>query len=494
MPVFALPGPYGIGCFSEEAYHFADFLEQAGQRYWQILPLGPTGYGDSPYSSFSTFAGNPYFINPEYFIRKGLLTSRECREVFAGQGCSRIDYDLLYRTRNPLYREAYQRWKRSGKSCEDLDHYHVFREDNAFWLDEYALFMALKERYGGAAFDTWPQELREHSPQALIQARQELDEEISIHCFLQYVFEKQWMELKAYVNGKGIKIIGDIPIYVSSDSADFWANPQLFKKGEDGGRAPVAGVPPDGFSETGQVWGNPLYDWEKHKAEDYRWWLNRIGRCAKIYDVLRIDHFRGFDEFFCIPGGSDSAAGGHWEKGPGMDLFRHVREAYPALNIIAEDLGYISDSVKKLVSDTGFPNMKVLEFAFDSRDVGEKEPHMPYAYENNCVAYTGTHDNETLIQWLGNIQPAEKDRLMDYVGAEPGEDPQQTAWKVIRSVEASHAMLCVIPAWDWIGLGAEARINRPGTSSGNWTWRADCDVFDSELAERIRHLCRTYGR
>ncbi len=494
MPVFALPGPYGIGCFSEEAYRFADFLEEAGQHYWQILPLGPTGYGDSPYSPFSTFAGNPYFIDLQYFVRNGLLTSAECRETFVGREDGRIDYGLLYRTRVPLMREAYRRWKQTGSRCRDLDDYYVFREENACWLDDYALFMALKEHYGGASIDSWPREIRERSPGALMQARQELDEEVRIQSFVQYVFEKQWMELKAYVNSKGIRIIGDIPIYVSSDSADFWADSRLFIKGKDGGKAPVAGVPPDGFSATGQLWGNPLYDWEKHRADGYSWWLERIGRCAKIYDVLRIDHFRGFDEYFCIPGDADSAAGGHWEKGPGMDLFRHVKAAYPRLNIIAEDLGYMSDSVKKLVSDTGFPNMKVLEFAFDSRDVGEKEPHMPHAYESNCVAYTGTHDNETLIQWLGSIRPAEKEKLMDYVGAEPGEDLQGIAWKVIRSLQASHAELCVIPAWDWIGLGAEARINKPGSSSGNWTWRAAPDAFDSTLAARIRHLCRTYGR
>jgi len=493
MPVFSLPGPYGIGCFSREAYSFVDFLEKSGQRYWQILPIGPTGYGDSPYQSFSTFAGNPYFIDLETLIGRGLLERGECGRIYGGIQAGRVDYGLMYSTRIEILKKAYLRWKDSGICRDDAAAFAAFKEKNSYWIYDYCMFMALKEHCGGAPFQRWDAGIRYREHDALARAGEELADEIGFHEYIQFEFERQWLELKAYANRKNISIIGDIPIYVSSDSADFWAAPEMFRVGPDNMPTAVAGVPPDGFSADGQVWGNPLYNWEKHKASGYDWWLRRMGRCRELYDVIRIDHFRGFDEYFCVPPDAGTAAEGRWEKGPGIELFTKIKSSFPGIRIIAEDLGYMSDSVKKLVADTGFPNMKILEFAFDSRDEEDKEPHMPYSYDQNCVVYTGTHDNETLTEWMSNILPAEKKKLQDYLWTDSGDAGVLTD-RAIRLLQSSHAVLCMIPIWDWLGLGSEARINRPGTCSGSWTWRAEEDMFTGELAERMLHIASLYGR
>ena len=351
LPVASLPGPYGIGCFSREAYRFIDFLVEAKQTYWQILPIGPTSYGDSPYQSFSTFAGNPYFIDLEELIRQGLLTEEECRAVDFGEDPASIDYEKLYLGRFGLLRKAFSR-----SNVEQRDDYREFCSRHAFWLEDYALYMAIKARYGGKSYLLWPKEIRDRDEEALLRCRKELDRDVALYCYIQYEFYRQWEKLKAYANEKGLFLIGDIPIYVAPDSADVWANPELFQM-KDGKLTAVAGCPPDGFSPDGQLWGNPLYDWGYHRSEGYRWWIRRMAHCRKLYDVIRIDHFRGFDQYYSIPAGEETAATGQWEDGPGMQLFQALREELGEMQIIAEDLGFITDTVRQLVKDTGFPNI-----------------------------------------------------------------------------------------------------------------------------------------
>ena len=498
LPIFSLPGKHGIGCFSEEAYRFVDFVKEAGQKYWQILPVGPTGYGDSPYQSFSAFAGNPYFISPDALEKAGLLTEAEAAEaVYDGPA------DSIYNTRYPLLRRAYRRWKEQEGAEEALP-YKDFLRDNASWLPDYALFMALKDAHGGAGFREWEEPVRMRKPEAIEKAREELRDEIGFHLFLQYIFEQEWMKLKAYANQEGISIIGDIPIYVPADSAEVWAYPELFQLKEDGSCKAVAGCPPDGFSATGQLWGNPLYDWKHHEKTGYAWWISRMRRCSSLFDVVRIDHFRGFDQYYAIPAESRDARIGQWEEGPGIGLFRAIEKEIPSLTIIAEDLGYITDSVRKLVQDTGYPNMKVLEFAFDSRDSSGKDNYLPYNYDKNCVVYTGTHDNETMVGWLDHILPEERAQVRAFTGLDGGEgdewafgasdDTKRLARAMVRAAMASVGRLCVIPMQDWLLLGDEARINTPSTTGTNWCWRMAEGAASQSLAEQIRRMTETFGR
>ncbi|MGN0364277.1 MAG: 4-alpha-glucanotransferase [Bilifractor sp.] len=488
MPVFSLPGRYGIGCFSEEAYRFADFLKKAGQKYWQILPLGPTGYGDSPYQSFSTFAGNPYFISLDELCRQGLIKKDDLPELPEGAREDRIDYGWLYNTRHKILYKAFQTWRE--QKHPDFD---TFLDQNSYWIDDYALFMAEKDYHGGKSFSEWDDDIRFRKPEAIETARGSLSDQILYYEFVQYEFDREWSRLKKYVNDNGIQIIGDIPIYVSPDSADFWAHPELFQTDAQNRPSSVAGCPPDGFSADGQLWGNPLYDWEYHRKTGYSWWMRRIRKCAQLYDVIRIDHFRGFDEYYSIPAGSTTAIHGHWCKGPNTDLFDAIRKNVGDIQIIAEDLGYITDTVRKMVRDTGYPNMKVIEFAFDSRDSSDRTAYFPYNYYRNCVAYTGTHDNETLLGWLGDIRPEEKKELMEYLGTDTKDDQELVA-KTIRLLESSVADLCVVPVQDWLGLGNEARINHPSTTGANWVWRLRDGQIDDQLADRMCRISRTYGR
>ena len=492
MPIFSLPGKYGIGCFSREACDFANFLKDAGQRYWQILPLGPTGYGDSPYQSFSTFAGNPYFISLETLIEDGLLTQEECGVL---DGCSQesepdrlIDYGLLYEKRIALLKKAFGR-----SDFRESPDYPAFCERNSYWLDDYCLFMAIKDAHGGLPVDAWEADIAAHECGAVESWRSRLQLETDFYRFTQFEFDRQWKKLRAYVNSLGIEIIGDIPIYVSADSADFWAHRELFMLDERGRIRLVAGVPPDGFSADGQLWGNPLYDWAYHEKTGYEWWKRRIGKCLELYDIIRIDHFRGFDEFFAVPATDTSAANGHWETGPGMKLFTALGATYQNLQIIAEDLGYVTDTVRQLVKDTGFPNMKVLEFAFDSRDSTGAAEYLPYVYNHNCVVYTGTHDNETVRGWIENILPEELTQVKAYLGVVT-DDPQEIVDKMIRLGLGSVADLCVIPLQDYLGLGNEARINHPSTFGTNWKWRFKPEEFSVQLKERILGLTMLYGR
>lgn len=488
MHISSLPSEYGIGCFSKSAYAFVDWLKGAGQCYWQILPLVPTSYGDSPYQSFSTYAGNPYFISLEELIREGVLTKEECDQVDFGKDVEDIDYKKLYLGRFPLLRKAYERSNISQNS-----EYIKFIEENNWWLNDYAMFMAIKDKFYGAPWTHWPEDIKLRYASAMDYYGRELYFEIEFYQYIQFKFYEQWKNLKEYANKNGVRIIGDIPIYVAMDSADVWSRPELFQLDQKNVPIAVAGCPPDGFAATGQLWGNPLYSWDYHKATGYDWWISRIRYCYKFYDVLRIDHFRGFDEYYSIPYGMTTAVNGHWEKGPGIELFNAIKGALGDCEIIAEDLGYVTDSVRKLVSDSGYPSMKVLEFAFDSRDTGSARDYLPHNYNDNCVAYTGTHDNETLTGWLSTISPDERNGVRDYLSDRytPG---YELYWPLIASIMKSDAKLCIVPIQDYLGLNNKARMNTPSTVGENWRWRISKKDLSYDLMQRLRKMASLYGR
>lgn len=485
LPVASLPSKYGIGCFSKEAYAFIDKLVEAGQSYWQILPLSPTSYGDSPYQSFSSFAGNPYFIDPEALIEEGLLTQEECEAFDFGSNPVEIDYEKQYRQRFRLLRLAYERSRIAEKP-----EFARFVAENADWLEDYALFMAVKERFDGAAWSEWAEDIRKRWSFAMDYYRRECYFDIEFYKYLQFVFFGQWIKLKQYANEKGIRIIGDIPIYVAFDSADAWANPAMFQFDEEYRPTAVAGCPPDSFSATGQLWGNPLYRWEYHRQSGYRWWRRRMEHCFMLYDVVRIDHFRGFDEYYSIPYGDETAEYGHWEKGPGMELFRALRAGLGEKEIIAEDLGFLTESVAQLLADSGYPGMKVLEFAFDPR---EKSDYLPHTYDKNCVVYTGTHDNETLVQWYKGLDKESRAFAEEYMNNAATPDKEKY-WDFVRMAMMSVADTCVIPLQDYLGLDKEARINKPSTLGGNWLWRMTEDMLTDEVIEKIHRLTEISAR
>ena len=485
MGISSIPSKYGMGCFSKEAYEFVDQLEQAGQQYWQILPLGPTGYGDSPYQSVSTFAGNPYFINLEDLIEKGLLTRGECESCDWGGSESYVDYEKMYMSRYKLLRKAYER----ADLSKDED-YADFLKEEQNWLTDYCLFMAIKNDQKGICWIDWPEELKDRHSKAVREAEKELEEEIDFYRFQQYCFTTQWRKLKAYANEKGISIIGDVPIYVALDSSDAWANPEMLQFDKDHNPKSVAGCPPDAFSATGQLWGNPLYDWKKLKATGYDWWVQRMQHCLELYDVVRIDHFRGFDEYYAIPYGETTAQKGKWEEGPGMDLFNTLNKKIENLRVIAEDLGFLTKSVLEMLKESGYPGMKVLQFAFDG---SENSSYLPYKYEHNCVVYTGTHDNETTKGWLENLQGHDRDFVREYINCY--EAPvNDCVWALIRTALASVADLAIIPIQDYLCLGNEARMNVPATLGDNWKWRLTKGQISDMILYHMREVTRIYGR
>ena len=488
LPVFSLPSPHGIGCFSKEAYEWVDFLKLAGQQYWQILPLGPTSYGDSPYQSFSTYAGNPYFIDLEELVEAGFLTRKEVEACDCGKAARDIDYGKLYENRMPLLKLAYER------SLEKPDpKFTAFWTENAWWLDDYGLFMAGKDIFDGNSWDQWAEDIRYRWDNAMWYYKTNYSKEIGFYVWLQYLFFTQWQKLKKYANDKGLKIIGDIPIYVAYDSADVWAHPEMFQLDQERKPAAVAGCPPDGFSADGQLWGNPLYRWDYHRNTGYQWWISRMSYCFRLYDVVRIDHFRGFDEYFSIPYGDKDARGGHWEKGPGIDLFRKIEQALGWKQVIAEDLGYMTDSVRHLVYESGFPGMKVLEFAFDSRDSGCASDYLPHNYPENCVAYTGTHDNETIVGWWKSITAAERKLARDYLCDHA--TPEEELYKCFISlIMRSAARVCVIPMQDYMGLDNRFRMNKPSTVGTNWKWRIKKRDLTKKLQKEIYDVTLRYGR
>ncbi len=483
LPISSIPSKYGIGTFSKQAYEFIDSLEKAGQTYWQILPLGPTGYGDSPYQSFSTFAGNPYYIDLEELIEAGYLTKEDCEKYDFGDNDEYIDYEKIYLSRFKVLRTAFENSK-----IEENAEFQKFTSRNSYWLEDYALYMAVKNSFGGISWNEWDEDIKLRKESALAFYREKYAEEIAFYQFQQYLFAKQWMALKTYANQKKIQIIGDIPIYVAFDSADTWANPELFQLDDTCTPIAVAGCPPDAFSATGQLWGNPLYRWDYHKKTEYAWWMKRIAYCYELYDVVRIDHFRGFDEYYAIPYGDLTAEFGKWEQGPGYDIFKTMKEKLGTKAVIAEDLGFLTDTVLKLVKKTGYPGMKILQFAFDSR---EESDYLPHNYTANSVVYTGTHDNDTVLGWYEALNRRDKAFAKRYLHIRSNKDVQ---WEFIRSAMSSVSDTCIIPMQDYLGLGAEARINVPSTLGTNWKWRMLPDAFSDELAERIRKMTKLYGR
>ena len=493
MPVSSLPGPYGIGCFGAEALKFVDFLAAAGQHIWQLLPLSPTGYGDSPYQSCSAFAGNPYFIDLDALKADGLLTAAQLKAEPWGTDPLSVDYGTLYTSRYKVLRAAYAAWRekyagRFGCAHYYPDDYYAFTLTNESWLNDYALYMALKTANGMKSWAEWPREYRLRDAGALAEFAAGQEEEIGFWKFLQYEFAVQWKKVKGYANEKGIKILGDIPIYVSADSVDAWVGGELFELDAQGGFARVAGCPPDYFSADGQLWGNPLYNWPYHKQTGYAWWVRRVRHALGIYDLLRIDHFRGFDTYWAIPAGSSTARTGKWENGPGMDLFRALEAALGKLPIIAEDLGDLVPSVRKLLADSTFPGMKVLQFAFDSRDTSS---YLPHSYGENCICYTGTHDNAPLALWRTEADKADIAFAVQYLGLNDREGFNRG---IIRGGMSSVAKLFIAQMQDWLDLGAGHRMNIPGTSRGNWEWRMLPGEASKKLAGQIREMTRIYGR
>ena len=484
MHISSLPGGYGVGSMGAAAYDFVDFLVAAGQSCWQILPLSPTGYGDSPYQSFSTFAGNPYLIDLDTLIEEGLLLPGELEGIDWGADPGRVDYGKLYNERARLLKLAFGRF-------EENEEFREFVRDNSLWLEDYALFMAIKEHFHGRDWQNWSVSLLMRLRPVMEAYREELDEAVRFQYFLQYEFFRQWKALRRYANERGIRIIGDVPIYVPLDSADVWANPELFQL--DASRRPtvVAGCPPDGFSADGQLWGNPIYDWDKMHAERYHWWIRRMKAAAKMYDVVRFDHFRGFESYWAVPAAAKTAAAGEWRKGPGMNFVGAIKRALPDLEIIAEDLGFVTPEVKKLLSDSGYPGMKVMEFAFDTREPSAKD-YLPHCYPSNSVVYSGTHDNLTLKQWFDETCEEDVQNAIGYLGLN---EQEGYVWGVIRGAMSSVSDLCIIQMQDYLQIGAEGRMNHPGTlTSANWTWRAKEGFATEELAKKIRSLTERYGR
>lgn len=495
MPITSIPSRYGIGSFSKEAYEFIDFLKEAGQTYWQILPLGQTGYGDSPYQSFSTFAGNPYFIDLDFFVKEGYIEESDLERIDWGEDPSRVDYEKIYRNRFLILRKAYENspyclnhGEFTEKETQDNQEFEQFIEEQADWLEDYALYSAIKNELQGKGLTEWEENIRLRDPETLEYYRRQLADDIRFYEFQQYFFRKQWFALKKYANRKNIKIIGDIPIYVALDSADTWAHPELFQLDEKGFPTAVAGCPPDGFSATGQLWGNPLYRWDYHKETGYQWWMKRLAACFELYDVVRIDHFRGFDEYFAIPYGDTTAERGCWMPGPGYDFMKAIKKNLGSKPIIAEDLGFLTPTVLKLVKKSGYPGMKVMQFAFDSREEGD---YLPHNYPHNCVVYTGTHDNDTIAGWLKNVAKSDLRHAREYLNIHTSKD---LYWVMICHTLATVADTAIIPIQDYLGLGSETRINTPSTLGNNWQWRLAPGQVDEVLAKRIRKVTELYGR
>lgn len=475
MSISSLPSKWGIGTMGEEAFKFVDLLKEAKQTYWQILPLGPTSFGDSPYQSFSSYAGNPYFIDPQYLCDAGYMNEKELEGLNFGDDETSVDYGALYQNRRILF----SRLQASFFKTKPAD-FDGFCYDNAHWLDDYALFMSIKDEFNGASLDVWPIELRKREARQIEEAKERNKERILYYKMLQYLFFKQWFNLKNYANRNGIEIFGDVPIYVARDSVDVWANPQEFMLDEDLTPKFVAGCPPDAFSEDGQLWGNPVYDWDALKKSGYEWWLKRLKRSFEIYDVVRIDHFRAFEAFYCIPFGSDNAKEGHWQKGPDMDFFNAVKNRFGEVKIVAEDLGFLTPEVYSLLKNSGFPGMKVLQFAFSPDG---KSDYMLRRHKPNSIVYTGTHDNDTLIGFIKNGNKAEVEFAKFCLGCP---DERKLPEAMMKGALASVSNICILTMQDLIGLGSEARMNTPSTDSGNWKWRAKKEEICSESFEFLK--------
>ncbi len=481
MHITSLPGSRGVGSMGKEAFEFVDFLQAAGQSRWQILPLTPTGYGDSPYQSCSTFAGNPYLIDLDTLVKEGLLEKEEVDAVVWSHAEDRVDFGIQYHNKFQVLRTACSRFP-GGADFE------AFCRQSGSWLPDFALFMALKEKTGKSWFD-WEKELKFRDPDAIWKARQELKEQIHFHSFVQYMFYRQWNTLRDYAARKGISIIGDVPIYVPYDSVEVWSSPELFQLDGELKPVSVAGCPPDAFTADGQLWGNPLYRWEEMAKDGYSWWIRRLSGAAEWYDAIRFDHFRGFESYWSVPYGDKTARGGQWVKGPGMAFINAIKKGLPEVSLIAEDLGFLTQEVLDLRDESGFPGMKVLGFAFDSRDPSE---YLPHTYIRNTVCYTGTHDNMTMRQWFETAEKEAVAYAREYMMLS---EEEGYTWGAIRTAMSCVSDLTIIPMQDYLDLGSEARMNFPGTTtSANWTWRAKAGVFTPALARRIHAMTRLYGR
>lgn len=481
----SLPGAYGIGSFGEAAYRWIDRLVEGGASIWQLLPQGPTGYGDSPYQCYSAFAGNVLLIDTVKLAEAGWLHKNVADED-QGPAAQRVDYDRARAYKLPLLGEAYRIFLREA-STEDRDDFARFCQEEMDWLEDYALFMALKERYGGKAWYEWPEALKRRHETALKEVKSELKERIGWHSFTQYLFDRQWRQLKEYAHDRGVRIVGDLPIYVAEDSSDVWSRPELFDLDENLRPRHVAGVPPDFFSATGQRWGNPLYNWQMMAADGYSWWMRRIEKSMQLYDGVRIDHFRGFEAYWAVPAEEETAINGRWIEGPGADFFKAVYRRFGKLPFIAEDLGIITPKVEKLRDDFNLPGMKILQFAFGS---GADNPYLPHNYPPLCVAYTGTHDNDTTIGWYETLTNDQK----AYVQAYLSRSDREPHWAFIREVWASVARLAVVPMQDILGLGSRARMNMPGSERNNWRWRMSRSQMEEAEMMKLKELGALYGR
>lgn len=487
LHISSLDGEYGIGDFGQKAYEFVDFLKKADQKLWQILPLGQTGYGDSPYQSFSAFAGNPYFIDLDDLVSNGWLEKKDLEDIKKRNIKDSVDFGLLYHIKIPLLKKAYEGFLKK----DTIESIEVFKEKNQYWIEDYCLYMSLKDRFDGKSWQSWPKNYRFKNKEAMVEARASLDYEMGYYLFIQYIFDKQWTRLKKYTNEKGIKVIGDIPIFIAGDSADAWAKGKLFDFNRYKKPRKVAGCPPDAFSRDGQLWGNPLYNWKYMEKTGYEWWIERIRFCFEQHDIVRIDHFRGFESNWAIPADSKTAAKGRWQKGPGMKLFNAIKRRLGDLPIIAEDLGFLTPQVEKMLEDSGYPGMKILQFAFgtekDNRD-------LPHNYDEKSVAYTGTHDNDTIVGWYEKIGKKEKMLCDNYLKKLDTVESKEINDKFIEAVWGSEAIMTLTQGQDLFGLDGKARMNIPSTSKGNWQWRIGSNVLSDELAEKLKKLTKKHKR
>lgn len=490
MPVFSLPSKFGIGAFDREAYNFADFLEKSAQGVWQVLPLGPTGFGNSPYQPVSAFAGNPYFISLEKLIEQGLLTWDECNSCDFGNDQEKVDYGALYFNRKGILNKAKDRFFEKLSSDTELKKkYDAFIKAEGYWLKDYALFCVIKDMNEGKPWYEWDKGLKTRDAKTLANVEKEAVDEINLIYFEQFIFTEQWNELHEYVNKKNIDIVGDMPFYVSLDSVDIWQHPEVFQLDKDLVPKVVAGCPPDAFSTTGQMWGNPIYDWKGTANDGYSWWMKRMKRNSELFDTIRIDHFHGFAEYYAIPYGAKDATEGETEKGPGMDFFKALKKSLGEVSLIAEDLGNVTKENEALLEESGIPGMKVLQYAFTSWD----SKYLTHRHEKNCVVYTGTHDNTPTRAWVEEIGDGHRDFTRRYVNSR-NSDFGGLVWDIIREAYHSIADVCMIPLQDYLVKGREARINTPGTLDGNWEWRLIPNFLSDALAGSIREMVETYGR
>ncbi len=481
LPIFSLPGPYGIGSLGAEAYRFVEFLERTNQKIWQVLPLGPISYGNSPYQTFSAFAGNPYFIDLDFLKNENLLNEEELKYLNIINNKDKIDYEFLYNERFKVLKKAFNRFDKN-------ESYDNFIYKNEYWLEDYALFMALKNKYNGLPWYMWEKSIKLRYKKSILKVKEELKEEIEFQKFLQFKFFEHWMNLKKYANSKNISIVGDIPIYVSYDSSDVWANSKYFLLDKFKNPILVSGCPPDAFSNKGQLWGNPVYRWNVLKKSNYDWWIKRISLANDIYDYIRIDHFRGFEAYYTIEYGREDATIGKWLKGPGIDLFNKIKEKLGNVKIIAEDLGFLTEEVYKLLEKTNYPGMKVLQFGFEPY---ENSTYLPHNYKKNTVCYTGTHDNETLKGWVNNLNSEKKQFLKEYLNVD---DDNKLVISLIKLAQMSVSDIVIIPIYDYLELDNYARINTPSTLDNNWIWRLDKNLLTKDIEDKIKYITKLYGR